>query len=337
MAQVFLFDEIIPGSAALIQSQLSNIPEGEEVELLINSPGGSVPEGMAIASIIKSHPTKVTANVIGLAASMATIAAMAADTVNMVDGAIWMIHHPLIATGGNAKELKEKATLVEAISKPMINIYSKKTGLGKKVISALMDEAELMPAARAKGLRFVDKVTAPLAAVAQLELTNYKDMNLTDLKAKVNDFAKELGWADTTEEEKATIEAKAVETVEKVEIEVKKEILDATTAEEAITAELVLKTDFEPQMAQVLDALHTITQFIQEQPTEAETAATQKKAAEAAVTELLKDIKSKVSIPARSGDPVIARVDTPFKDSDDNTKLKEFGARIDARYNKNIN
>ena len=337
MAQVFLFDEINPGSAANMQSQLSLIPDSEEIELLINSPGGSVPEGMAIASMIKNHPSKVTANVIGLAASMATIAAMAADTVNMVDGAIWMIHHPLIATGGNAKELRANAELVDAISKPMINIYSKKTGLGKKVVSALMDEAELMPAHRAKGLRFVDKVTAPLAAVAKLDITNYKDMNLSELKEKVNAFAKDLGWVETSEEEKTVIDAKADDDLLKVDTEVKKAILDSTTAEEAISAELVLKTEFEPKMNQVLDALHTITEFIAQQPTEEETKETQKALAQQAVNDLLKEMKSKVSIPSRTGFPVIAQVETPFKDTDDNVKQKEFGARIEARYNKNIN
>jgi len=332
---IHLFDEIWPGDAAVLQAQLAQVSEGEDINLLINSPGGSVPEGMAIASLIKQHPSKVTANIIGLAASMATVVALAADNVNMVDGGIFMVHHPSMGGGGNAKELKEKAELVDAISKPIINIYSKKTGLGKKVISALMDKAELMPAKKAKQLRFVDKVTEPLAMVAKLNLTNYKDMNYDSIMAKINDFAKDFGFAETTEDEAKAIKDKKEAEAIKLAEELKAKVLKAETAEEAISAELVTQAEFKPVITELLAATKEILAFITAQPSEKELVELQAKAAQEAVTQLVKDIKNKVQMPVKTGDPVITKV-TPFKEDVDTLKARRFEKHYDKTQQKNI-
>ncbi len=330
---IFLLDAIVEGDAAAMKMQLDAVPTGEDVNLLINSPGGSIVEGMAMATLIKQHPSTVKAQVIGLAASMSTIVALSADSVSMVDGGIWMIHHPVVPIGGNAKALRQSADLAEAISKPMINIYAKKTGIDKKAISALMDEQALMPAKKAKKLRFIDSIDQPLAMVAKLDLTNYKDMTIKDLKAKVEDFAKEFGFIETPEDEKPLLEAKAEEANEKVVSEVTEKVKEAKTAEEAISAELVTQLEFAPKMEQVLDALHTITEFIGAQPTEEETKEALKEAAQAAVTDLLKEMKSKVSVPGRSGSPVIAEA-TPFKAPNDADKMNRFNEHLKKSRNK---
>ena len=330
---IFLLDAIVEGDAAHMQMQLDSVPSGEDINLLINSPGGSVVEGMAMATLIKKHPAKVKAQVIGVAASMSTIVALAADSVSMIDGGIWMIHHPVVPMGGNAKALRQSADLAEAISKPMINIYAKKTGLHKRAVSKLMDEQELMPASKAKKLRFIDSIEQPLAMVAELDLTNYKDMNIEDLKAKVNDFAKAFGWIETSEDEKPLLEAKKEEEAQKVTDEVTEKVKKAETAEEAISAELVTQQEFAPKMNQVLDALHTITEFISTQPTEKEASEALKEAAQDAVTDLLKEMKSKVSVPGRTGSPVVAEA-TPFKSPTDADKRKGLQEHIEEKRNK---
>ena len=56
---IFLLDAIVEGDAAHMQMQLDSVPDGEDINLLINSPGGSVVEGMAMATLIKKHPAKI--------------------------------------------------------------------------------------------------------------------------------------------------------------------------------------------------------------------------------------------------------------------------------------
>ena len=330
---IHLFDTIKQGDAAVMQAQLAQVPEGETVNLLINSPGGSIPEGMAIASLIKNHPSPVKANVIGLAASMATIVSLSADSVNMVDGGIWMIHHPSMESGGNAKQLKEKAELVEAISKPMINIYSKKTGLGKKVISALMDEAVPMVAKKAKELRFIDTISEPLAMVAKMDITNYKDMNLKDLKAKVESFAKDFGFIEATAEEQTIIEAQKADKDKEVADAVAKKVLEAENAEQAINAELVTKGEFAPFKDNVMEFMQVISEYITAQPDEDKLKELQKKEAEGAVSDLLKEMKKKVAIPSRTGSPVLTEVQ-PFKTPTDAERVKSFNAHFEKNLEK---
>ncbi|GAI89313.1 unnamed protein product [marine sediment metagenome] len=244
-----------------------------------------------------------------------------------------MVHHPLVQSGGNSKELKEKAELVDAISKPMINIYSKKTGLGKKVISALMDEGKPMVAQRAKELRFVDTISEPLAMVAKMDITNYTNMNLKDLKAKVENFAKDFGFVETSEDEQIAIDAAKAIKDKEVSEAVAEDVLAAENAEQAINAELVTKGEFAPFKDNVMDALQTITEFIAGIPSDDELDDLQKKRAEAAVMQLVKDMKKKVAVPNRSGSPVLAEAQ-PFKTPSDAERVKSFNANVEKHLKK---
>lgn len=108
-------------------SELRALPKNiTNIDLRINSGGGSVFHGTTIYELLKAHPAKVTAYVEGLAASIASIIIMAADEIIMGDAGIIMLHKPLAPVYGNANELQNMIDVLDKIEHQMINIYKKR-------------------------------------------------------------------------------------------------------------------------------------------------------------------------------------------------------------------
>ena len=105
----------------------------------LNSPGGDFFEGVAIYNLLTQHPEKVTVNVLGLAASAASVIAMAGDEINMGEGAFLMIHNAWAMAGGNRHDMREVADMLEPFDAAMADLYAARTGMDKKDVSALMD------------------------------------------------------------------------------------------------------------------------------------------------------------------------------------------------------
>lgn len=123
--------------------QIWDIPDGEDVEIRINSCGGSVFGGMAIIgaiSTLRCNGHKTRAVVEGLAASMASVVACACDELQMHEGAMLMIHNPWTLIEGDAEELQKQAELMEKLKGSMVRVYAKKFNLTAEEISRLMDE-----------------------------------------------------------------------------------------------------------------------------------------------------------------------------------------------------
>ena len=93
------------------KEDIANLGEVENINLHINSPGGSVFAAVAIANTLKNHKAKVTAYIDGLAASAATIITSACDIVKMPKNALFMIHNPLTWAYGNKQELEKTGIL----------------------------------------------------------------------------------------------------------------------------------------------------------------------------------------------------------------------------------
>lgn len=126
-------------SAKQFSDELKKIPNTvKNIVLRVNSPGGSVFDGMTIYERLKAHPAKVTAYVDGLAASIASIIIMAADEVIVGDGAFVMIHKPLAPVYGNAIEHERIIDILDKIENQMVSIYAKKTGMSRQEISSAL-------------------------------------------------------------------------------------------------------------------------------------------------------------------------------------------------------
>lgn len=100
----------------------------QEIQLRVNSPGGSVYDGVAIMNALKRHKAKVVASVDGLAASAASFIIMAADEIQMGPGAEVMIHDAWSYAGGNAEQLIDEAAHLDRISNSIAGLYASRAG-----------------------------------------------------------------------------------------------------------------------------------------------------------------------------------------------------------------
>ena len=111
-----------------------------DVEININSLGGSVTGGLAIANAFKGYSKgKVTANVLGIAASMASVVACAADEIRMGKGAFMMVHNPWTIALGDANDLRKEAETLDQIKASIIAFYQSKFDCGPEKLSEIMD------------------------------------------------------------------------------------------------------------------------------------------------------------------------------------------------------
>jgi ATP-dependent protease ClpP protease subunit len=141
----------------------------DTLTLRINSPGGSVTEGIAIHNAIRRHKAANKIVVIdGVAASIASLIAMAGDTVQMSDNAAFMVHAPWGFAMGNSAELREYADLLDFWAEAMSASYARKTGKTKDDMLALLTDGKdhWYTAAEAKEAGFVDEVIDELPLVA---------------------------------------------------------------------------------------------------------------------------------------------------------------------------
>jgi ATP-dependent protease ClpP protease subunit len=140
-----------------------------EIVVRINSPGGDVFDGMAIYNRLKQHKAKKTVYIDGLAASIASIIALAGDDIFIGEGALYMIHLPWTFAYGNRMELDNTVNRLMDVEEQITGIYAKKTGLDRSEIKALLEAETWMDAEEAIEKGFVtSKVedSVPIAASA---------------------------------------------------------------------------------------------------------------------------------------------------------------------------
>lgn len=152
----------------------------ENILLRINSPGGSVIDGLAIHDAIKRAPQKITAQIEGLAASIASIIALAADEVTMSQNSLFMIHNVWGGETGGAKDMRKAADLMEKMGDRLVNIYVGKTGKDESEIRNWMDEETWFTADEALAAGFIDYVEEPIALAAKFDINklNYKNTSI---------------------------------------------------------------------------------------------------------------------------------------------------------------
>lgn len=128
------------------------------ISLRINSPGGSVFDGTAIFNAIVRHKATVTTYIDGLAASIASVIALAGDKVVMADNAMFMIHNPWSIAIGNSDDMRKMAEILDKIRDVMVRVYDKKASLGSDEIRDAMAEETWYDADEALEAGFVDEI-----------------------------------------------------------------------------------------------------------------------------------------------------------------------------------
>jgi ATP-dependent Clp endopeptidase proteolytic subunit ClpP len=154
-----------------------------EIVLHIASPGGSVSDGLAIYNALVSHPAKVTSRVEGWTASMATIVALAGETVAMYDNCLFMIHNPLLLCVGNASELRQQADWLDRVSAIMAGIYMARTTKTEAELQAALDAETYLSADEALDWGFVTEVVVAEQAAAACDRTALEALGFHDPQA----------------------------------------------------------------------------------------------------------------------------------------------------------
>lgn len=142
---------------------------GEAVEILINSNGGSVAAGLAISNAIKQYPGETTCVVLGLAASMASVIACAGKALKMGEGAFMMVHNPWTYTSGNAEELRKDADTLDKMRDSILGFYLAKCPDKEEELKAAMDAESWLTREDARAMGFaVEDYEGELRAAASL-------------------------------------------------------------------------------------------------------------------------------------------------------------------------
>lgn len=139
---------------------------GDEVAVEINSPGGDFFAGLAIYNGLRASGKKITVKVLGLAASAASLVAMAGDTIEMAENSFLMVHKTLADLYANADDMRETAEVLDKFDAGLVSIYAKRTGKTDQEITALLHAETWMTAQEAVDAGFATSVTAALAVKA---------------------------------------------------------------------------------------------------------------------------------------------------------------------------
>lgn len=149
------------GMEATAPKDVSNVVEqanGESLEVEINSGGGDVYAGSEIYTLLKDYKGKVEVKILGIAASAASLIAMAGDIVKISPSAQIMIHNVRSMAVGDYRDMEHEAGVLKGFNKSIANAYMLKTGMSQEELLDLMDKETWLTAQDAKKLGFVDEI-----------------------------------------------------------------------------------------------------------------------------------------------------------------------------------
>lgn len=244
-ATIHLYDEVGAFGAGSKEflADLGKL-DGQHIHLRINSPGGSVVEGTAIYNALRRHKGGLTVHIDALAASMASVIAMAGAPVYIADNALLMIHNPWTISAGDSEQLRKEADLLDKLKSTLVNAYTRKTGMEQSQIAEMMDSETWLDAVEAVALGFADAIEEGVAAAATATPAS--------LRARFDSFAKGMTDKPVTEapeiaeapEAQAPVEATVASESAEIQVEptsepVAEEVPAAEPAPEAVEAPAV--------------------------------------------------------------------------------------------------
>lgn len=185
----------------MIQTGLDDA-NGEPVQVEINSGGGNVWSGSEIYTMLRKYPGAVTTQVAGLAASAASLIAMAGDVVEISPAGMLMIHKAATVANGNSNDLEDAQKMLDSVDSTLANAYTQKTGIPHDEVLALMDSTYWISPDDAIEKGFADKVMfddskEPLPAVASFGgIRNIEKLRNLLKGSTVDDNSKQLAFSN---------------------------------------------------------------------------------------------------------------------------------------------
>jgi ATP-dependent Clp endopeptidase proteolytic subunit ClpP len=168
-------------SAKSVRASLKANPKAELIQLRVNSRGGDVIDGFAIYNLLQEHPARVEAQIDSLAASMASVVAMAADDISIASNGFVMIHNPWAFTLGEADDLRAHADILDKMRDQIANAYVARTGQKRDAVLEMMAAETWLTASEAKEHGFVDKVRPAKRAPGASSARAFAGLDLSEL------------------------------------------------------------------------------------------------------------------------------------------------------------
>lgn len=170
-AEISIYEEIggFGITAKQFTEDLKVLGDVSHINLRIHSPGGDVFEGIAIYNLLRNHPADITVYIDGVAASMASVVAMAGDRVVMPENAMMMIHKPWGISGGNAGDMRDYADLLDKVETVLIPAYARKTGKSAQEIATMLEDETWMDGKECLKHGFADELLPSVRAMARIE------------------------------------------------------------------------------------------------------------------------------------------------------------------------
>ena len=164
-AEFFVYDVIgktewgMGVGADALRDALKETEGIKNLNVRINSPGGSGFEGIAMLNLLRTSKRRVTVDIDGVAASAASIVALAGEEIRIAEGGFVMIHNASLMAYGSAKELRSQADFLDQISGEVAGLYAKHTGIELSEVQAMMDAETWLNAEDSVAKKFATKVT----------------------------------------------------------------------------------------------------------------------------------------------------------------------------------
>jgi len=154
-------------SAKLIAAALRAIGN-RDVTVQINSPGGDMFEGIAIYNLLRAHPAEVSIEVLGIAASAASVIAMAGDNIRMAPSSFLMLHNAWGVVIGNRHDMAEATTLFERFDGALADIYAARSGMARSEVARLLDAETFLTAQEAVAAGLADIIAGETDAASDV-------------------------------------------------------------------------------------------------------------------------------------------------------------------------
>jgi ATP-dependent Clp endopeptidase proteolytic subunit ClpP len=195
-AQVDINDMIGMGGfyAANLRDALAAHDNVKAINVSICSQGGNIVEGLAIYNILRAHKAPVTVEITGVAASMASVIAMAGDTIRMAKNSFMMIHNPVGGIDGESDDMRKQADVLDKMRDMLAGIYAERTGQDIADVVEAMAKETWMTADEALALGYCTEVTPEKTMAARLNVARWKNAPtaLRRAQAKVRKMDEEL-------------------------------------------------------------------------------------------------------------------------------------------------
>ena len=314
-AEISIYDAIgsFDVNAKQFVDELKDI-NADTINLRINSPGGSVIDGNAMFNALQRHPAKVITHIDGLAASMASVIAMAGDEVHMADNALLMIHNPWTFSMGDADELRADADLLDKMSASILSAYGRSQYEAEE-IKDLMDAETWFTAQEAFDAGLVDHISTGLRAAA------------SDITAMA-----EGAEIKVPAEKQVVSLTKQIDAISKASVEISADLLEQVVINQALEAKVEEITTELASAALTMEAAEAsfeqVSAELEAKAAEAETKAAELEAKDAEI-EQTKEITEE-AVAAKAAELVQVTAHAPVADLGDegNNKLSsdEFWA-----------